>query len=158
MRLAQLLKLVTVASYWWVSIGTFAHAEKIWFIAKQDNTCQINNFTAGELAPSSNPPTKLTGTYSISIGCQGNATGNLRLNFTPAVVYNGEATMQFISNSGVLAGASSIPPASTMIIPISSNGAKTGDGLIRVSIVAPPGRLLRAASNYQIVIDATILP
>lgn len=158
MRSAQLLKLVTVASCWWISLGSFAQAEQRWFIAKQDNACQIKNFVAGELSPSSNPPTKLTGTYSISIGCQGNATGNLRLSFTPAVVYNGEATMQFISNSGVLAGASSIPPASTMTIPINSNGDQTGDGLIRVSIVAPPGKLLKAASNYQIVIDATILP
>jgi hypothetical protein len=158
MQSVQFLKLVTVASCVWVSLESFATAEQLQLIAKQDNTCQIEKLTAGELASISEPPTKLTATHSISLGCQGNATGSLKLTFNPSVVYNGEATMQFISGSGVLNGANSFPAVNTMTIPISSNGVLTGDGLIRVYIVAPPGKLLKAATNYQLVLDATIIP
>ena len=158
MHSVQFIKLVTVASYLWVNLESFAHAEQLLLIAKQDNACQIKNLTAGELLSISEPPNKLTTTYSISVGCQGNATGNLKLTFNPSVVYNGEVTMQFVSNSGVLAGASSFPAANTMTIPIAANGTLTGDGLIRVSIIAPPGKLLKAATNYKLVLDATIIP
>jgi hypothetical protein len=157
MQSAQFIKLVTVASWLWVNQGNFAGAEPLWIIAKQDNACKINNFVAEDLAATANPPIKLTGTYSISVGCRGNATGNLKLTFNPSVVYNGAVTMQFISTSGVLAGANSLTTGNTMTVPISSHGDRTGDGLIRVSIVAPPGKLLKAAKNYQLVLDATII-
>lgn len=158
MQLVQLIKLVAVISCLWGSLESFATAEQLRLIAKQENACHIKNLTAGELLSISEPPTKLTATYSISLGCQGNATGNLKLTFNPSVVYNGEATMQFISNSGVLAGANSFPAANTMTVPIATNGNLTGDGLIRVYIVAPPGKLLKAAINYKLVLDATIIP
>jgi hypothetical protein len=158
MQSAQFVTLVTVASCLWVSLGHIAHAEKPLYIAKQDNACQIKNLTAGELLSISDPPTKLTATYSISIGCRGNATGNLKLTFNPSVVYNGEATMQFLSTSGLLTGAASVATSNAITVPISSQGNQTGDGLIRVYIVAPPGKLLRAATNYKLVVDAAIIP
>jgi hypothetical protein len=158
MQFVQLIRLVAVISCLWGNLESFAQAEQLRLIAKQENGCQLKNLTAGELLSISDPPTKLSTIHSISISCPGNATGNLKLTFHPSVVYNGEATMQFISGSGVLAGANSFPAANTMTIPISSSGDLTGNGLIRVSIIAPPGKLLRAAINYKLVLDATIIP
>lgn len=158
MQLVQLIKLVAVISCLWGNLESFATAEQLRLIAKQENGCQLKKLTAGELLSISDPPTRLSTTHSISISCPGNATGNLKLTFHPSVIYNGEATMQFVSSSGVLAGANSFPAATTMTIPIGATGDLTGDGLIRVSIIAPPGKLLKAAINYQLVLDAAIIP
>ena len=151
---ANFFKLVTVASCLWVSQGNYAQAEQVGLVAQAVNTCQIDSFTAGELLPVSNPPTGLTGTFSIAISCTGTASGNLLLTLNPSVVNNGGAKMQFVSMSGVLAGANTNPSTNTITVPISSQGNQTGNGSVRVDIVAPSGKLLTSANNYKLVVTA----
>lgn len=155
---AQVLNFITVTSCLWVSQGNYAQAEPMGLIAQStnDNTCQIDSFTAEELSPTSNPPTGLTGTFSIAVSCTGTASGNLLLTLNPSVVYNGGAKMQFVNKSGVLAGANTNPSTNTITVPISSQGNQTGTGSVRVDIVAPSGKLLQAANNYKLVINAVL--
>jgi hypothetical protein len=153
---SQFIQFVTVAGWLWASQGNLTHAEQFGFIAQNgnDNTCQIDRFIAEELLPISNPATGLSGVASIAISCRGNATGNLILTLNPLVVYNGGAKMQFVSQSGVLAGATTNPATSTISVPISSQGDRTGTATIRVEIVAPSGKLLKAANDYKLVLTA----
>jgi hypothetical protein len=153
---ANFLKVVTVAGWLWVSQGNYAQAEQVGLVAQAVNTCQIDSFTAGELLPVSNPPTGLTGTFSIAISCTGTASGNLLLTLNPSVVYNGGAKMQFVNKSGLLAGANTNPSTTTITVPISSQGNQIGNGLVRVDIVAPSSKLLRAANSYKLVVTAAL--
>lgn len=152
---AQFFKFVTVASLLVVSQGNHVQAEQVGFIAQAvaENTCQIDSLTGSELITVANPSTGLTGNISIVISCKGNATGTLLLTLNPSVVYNGGAKMQFVSKSGVLAGAGDSPSTNVITVPITSTGNQTGNAVVRVDIVAPSGKLLRAASNYNLVVN-----
>jgi hypothetical protein len=154
---ANFFKLVTVAGLLWVSQGNYAQAEQVGLVAQAVNTCQIDSLQKDEdLSPISNPPTGLTGEFSITISCTGNASGNLLLTLnSSSVVYNGGAKMQFVRKSGVLAGANTNPSTSTITVPISSQGNQMGTGSVRVEILAPSGKFLKAANNYQLSVTAT---
>ncbi|AFY91901.1 hypothetical protein [Chamaesiphon minutus] len=153
---SQFIQFVAVASWLWMSQENIARSEQFGLIAQNgnDNTCQIDRFIAEELLPNSNPATGLRGLASIAVSCRGNASGNLLLTLNPSVVYNGGAKMQFVSQSGVLAGATTNPATSTISVPISSQGIQSGNGSIRVAIVAPSGKLLKAARDYKLVLTA----
>jgi hypothetical protein len=153
---SQFIQFVTVASWLWVSPENLARSEQFGSIAQNgsDNTCQIDRFIAEELSPISNPPTGLSGVASIAISCRGTASGNLLLTLNPSVVHNGGAKMQFVRQSGVLAGANTNPATSAITVPISSQGSQTGNGRVRVDIVAPSGKLLKVANDYKLVLTA----
>jgi hypothetical protein len=151
-----IIRLVTVAGWFWVCQGNIAQAEQVGLIAQNTNTCKIDSFTAGELLPVADLPTGLTGTFSIAISCTGTASANLLLTLNPSVVHNGGAKMQFVSKSGLLTGANTNPSPNTITVPISSQGNQTGNGSVRLEIVAPSGKLLKAANNYKLVVTAAL--
>jgi hypothetical protein len=152
----QFIRLVAIAAWLWVSQGNYAQAGHFGLITQNVNTCKIDSFTAGELLPVANPPTGLTGTFSIAISCTGTASANLLLTLNPSVVHNGDAKMQFVSMSGLLAGANTNPAPNTITVPISSQGNQTGNGSVRLEIVAPSGKFLKAANNYNLVVTAAL--
>lgn len=154
MHWARFFKIVTVASWLWGGQGNLAQSGQVTSNGN-DNTCQIDRFTAGELLPVSDPPTALTGEFSIAISCKGNAHGNLLLTLNSLTVYNGVAEMQFVVKSGILAGVSTSPSANTITIPVNSQGNGVGNGQGRVNILAPSGSLLRAANDYKLVVTAS---
>jgi hypothetical protein len=151
----QLFKFVTFTSCLWLSQGTVLNAAQDALISQSTtNTCQVNSSTTRELLANSSPSKALTGNVSINISCSGNVSGNLQLTLDPAVVYNGRANMRFTSGSGVLSNIDTNISANTIIIPISSQGDRIGNGQLRVDITAPSGQLLKSASDYQLVIAA----
>jgi hypothetical protein len=154
---ANFFKLVTVAGCLWVSQENYAQAEQVGLVAQSVNTCQIDTAIVGELLPVSNPSTGLTGTFSIAISCTGTASGNLLLTLNPSVVYNGGAKMQFVNKSGLLAGANTNPSTNTITVPISwQPDNQTGNGVVRVDIVAPSSKLLTAENNYKLVVTTAL--
>jgi hypothetical protein len=46
-----IIRLVTVAGWFWVCQGNIAQAEQVGLIAQNTNACKIDSFTAGELSP-----------------------------------------------------------------------------------------------------------
>lgn len=153
---SQFFKLVTVASWLWVGQGNSAQAEQMGLVAQAVNTCRIDSVVNEELLPVSNPATGLTGTFSVAVRCTGTASGNLLLTLNPSVVYNGGAKMQFVSKSGLLAGANTNPSTTTITVPISWKDNQTGNAVVRVDVMAPSGKLLNAANNYQLVVTAAL--
>jgi hypothetical protein len=150
---SQLFKFVTFTSYLWLSQGTILYAAQDGLISQSNtNICQVNSAAARELLANSSPATALNGNVSININCSGNASGNLQLTLDPSVVHNGRASMRFTSGSGVLSNIDANISANTIIIPISSQGDRIGNGQLRVDITAPSGQLLKSASDYQLVI------
>jgi hypothetical protein len=152
----RFLKFVTVAICLWVGQGNVAQAQQTGVKTPNGspNTCRIDSLTAGELSPISDPPTGLTGMLAIAISCKGNVVGNLQLTLNPAVTYNGRVKMQFVSGFGVLASANTNSVTNTITIPVNSQGATTGNGRVRVEIVAPSDELLNPANNYSLVMTA----
>jgi hypothetical protein len=102
------------------------------------------------------PPVELRGNLSIKIKCRGNGSSRLRLTLNPRNVYNGEVRIRLVSSTGLLGGVSDSPTSNTLTIPFSWRGDENGIGLLRVDIVAPSGKLLRAATDYSLVVNATI--
>jgi hypothetical protein len=152
----RFFKFVTVAICLWVSQGHVAQAEQTGVSPPNGNanTCRIDSLTAGELLPISDPPTGLTGTFAVAISCKGSVMGNLKLTLNPAVIYNGGVKMQFVNGTGVLASVNTNSAIGTITIPINSQGVTTGNGRVRVDIVAPSDELLQPANNYALVITA----
>ncbi len=152
----RFLKFVTVALCLWVCQGNVAQAEQTGVKTQNGNanTCRIDSLTAGELSPISDPPTGLTGILAVAISCRGSVTGNLQLTLNPAVIYNGGVKMQFVSGTGVLASANTNSVTNTITIPVNSQGVTTGNGRVRVDIVAPSDELLQPANNYSLVMTA----
>ena len=154
---ANFFKLVTVAGLVWVSQGNYAQAEQVGLVAQAVNTCRVDSTIIEELLPISNPSTGLTGKFSVALTCTGTASGNLLLTLNPSVVYNGGAKMQFVNKSGLLAGANTNPSTTTITVPISwQPDNQTGNGVVRVDIVAPSSQLLIAANNYKLVVTAAL--
>jgi hypothetical protein len=152
----RFLKFVPVALCLWVCPGNVSQAEQTGVKTQNGNasTCRIDNLTAGDLSPISDPPTGLTGIFTIAISCKGNVMGNLQLTLNPAVIYNGGVRMQFVNGTGVLASANTNSVTNTITIPINSQGVTTGNGRVRVDIVAPSDELLQPANNYALVMTA----
>jgi hypothetical protein len=154
MQSAQFIKLVTIASWLWVSQGNIAQSEQMGLIAQASTACTVDSLTAGDLSTISSPPTGLTGNVSISITCPRGATGSLQLTLTSPVVYNGGAKMKFASKSGVLSRASTSYSTSIITVPISSG---TGNGVIQVDLAATNSKLLKSATDYKLVVAADFI-
>jgi hypothetical protein len=121
-----------------------------------DNSCTINSLQReGEMVAIADPPVELRGNLSVKISCRGSGNSRLRLTLNPVNVYNGEVRMQLVSSTGLLVGASNSQTQNTFTIPFSWQGDGSGVGMFRVDIVAPSGKLLRAATDYSLVVNAT---
>lgn len=140
---------------WFAQFGSVSANESAASDSLPMNSCKIDSFQReGEMVPVADPTVELRGNFSVKVFCQGSGSGRLRLTLNPVNVYNGDARMQVVSTTGLLAGASNIPTRNTLTIPLSWQGDGYGIGLLRVGIVAPSGKLLRSATDYSLVVDA----
>jgi hypothetical protein len=159
---SQLLKFVALAGWIWVGRVNLVQAKPIGLIAQGSSagSCTVGSVTGGQMSSSGIPPTSLTGTFNITVNCGGNVSGkNLQLVFNPSPIYNGIVTIgTFAPNTtGTINFGTQSRSGNTITIPISWNGNnRSGSGTVQVTVVAPNNKLLKAAANYTVTLNASI--
>jgi hypothetical protein len=154
----RFLKFVTVAIGLWVCQGSLVSAEQIGSVDRAKDSCSILRITGGEFIPNaSNPPTRLTGAFSVVVQC--GSSRNLRISLSQMNIHNAGTKIQIVGGSGVFASVMTTTTADSITIPISSTQSSGGDSVnVRVDLVAPSGRMLEAGNDYRIVVIADLDP
>jgi hypothetical protein len=170
MRPAQLFTLSAAVGLWLISYGTSAQAVPVTFSGNVTSSCTV--VTSDPVGPLSETPgepaTALQGfgtdRASVTVTCNNSAKSlKLEIDNTNSVVYNGVGKIRFNGITGVFAGTNNPVPNTLSQGPITvgipAPTAAVGDlGRIQGRIEAPAGALLRAANNYKLVVNATIVP
>jgi hypothetical protein len=173
MRPAQLFTLSAVVGLTTIGYGNVAQATPVNFSGSVATSCSIDSVTNGTLSEelSAFPAIALVATGGdrgvVKVKCN-TTTSKLDLAINPVStkVYNGTAKIRFngLASTWGTTGTNinlplGIPSSSPIQVLLPAPTRAIGDtALIQVRVDAPLGKLLQAANDYLVVVDATIVP
>jgi hypothetical protein len=169
MRPAQLFTLSAVVGLTTICYCKVAQAAPINYSGSVTASCTIHSVTDGNLSEelSNFPAIALVATGLdrgvVKVKCNTTTNKlNLAINSASTNVYNGTAKIRFNGGGGVFGIANSpngVPSTNPILVNLPTPTSASGDtGYIQVRVDAPSGKLLQAASDYKVVVDATIVP
>jgi hypothetical protein len=165
MRQAKLLTLAAVVGLSLINSGNSAHSQVANFPGTVPPSCTLTS-TDGTFSEDGTPATLLVanggdrGTVTVNCNQSGKSL-SLTINTAASTVYNGTGKIRFGGTTGVFAGVNTpgFPTTAPITAAIANPTAAIGDvGRVQSQIEAPTGKLLKAANNYKLVVDATITP
>jgi hypothetical protein len=168
MRPAKLITLSAVVGVSLISYGKSTAAQTpVNFPGTVTSSCNITSVGNGAFSEDpGTPATVLIATGgdrgTVVVQCNDSAKSlNLTINSGSSVVYNGTAKIRFNGETGIFeyVNQPALPSAGPITLLLANPTSSSGDtGRIQARIDAPTGKLLKAANDYKIVVDATITP
>lgn len=166
MRQAKLITLSAVVGLSLICGGNSALAQVVNIPGTVTASCTITTSSDGALSEDPSPlATKLIAAGgdrgTVVVKCNdGTKNLNLAINTGSSVLYNGTAKIQLTAANatGPFAIATTLS-ASSIVVAIPNPTLAVGDtAKIRAEVSAPAGKLLKAANDYSLVVNATITP
>lgn len=174
MRPTKLLTISAIAGLSLISYGRSAHAapESVSLSGSITPACTLattnGGFSENTTDPGVIPSTQLVanggGRGKVVVTCNGATSLNLNI-ASNSNLYNGDPAIRFVgtansifpvlSNSSNPYKALGTPISVTLLSPTKSGG---DTGFIEARILAPTGKLLKAADDYNLVVNVTITP
>ncbi len=133
----------------------------------QTNTCTVTASTPSALLPisvtsfgSMSKAVESVGSQYFQVSCPGSTprSGSMTLSMLSSTKYNGIAKFRVSSTDGIFTSSNSQYSENpvTITIPTTSGDAPSGKVYYQVSITAPDGQVLRAATDYAVNIQAEL--
>jgi hypothetical protein len=129
------------------------------------NPCSIHRSEAGQLFPNSSLATRFASEGAESffeVKCSKRGGGKLRLSIDGSRTrsYNGLVQIRLVSANGIFSPATSEFTAGELVVPYSLavNEGGAGRVMYQVQVTAQDRRLLQAARDYSVAINAELLP
>ncbi len=133
-------------------------------LANNTSSCSIQRSQIGQLFPNNLLATKLAsdGTESFfEVKCSGRSSGMLRLSIdgSRTIAHGDLVQIRLVTANGIFSPGSSEPTNNALLIPYNLlDGDGTGKAIYQVQIAAPDRRLLQAARDYSVTVNAELLP